>query len=308
MAIRVDPLVIDIKGNSLDDGPGIRSVVFFKGCPLSCRWCHNPESQQARAELSHDPALCVGCGTCVDTCPEHACGPANPSFIDRSQCTRCFACVDACPSRALTRVGTGMTRKQIVERVMKDKPFYDTSGGGVTFSGGEPTLNMEFLSALMRDLKERGVHLLVETCGFFNLDAFRELVAPFADALFMDIKLIDPGEHKRWCGVDNAVILRNFAALHEAARGYTLTPRLPLIPGITDTEANLGGIAAFLLERGLHELVLLPNNPTWLGKNARIGKEFPADEAARLGQFMPVEAVARIREYLASLGVEARVG
>ena len=136
------PLIMEIKGNSLDDGPGIRSVVFYKGCPLSCVWCHNPESKKASMEISFDANICIDCGSCRDVCPQKALARQNRFYIDRSKCTLCFLCVDACPSGALDKVGKTMYVDEIIKKILPDKPFFDTSGGGVTLSGGEPTLYM----------------------------------------------------------------------------------------------------------------------------------------------------------------------
>ena len=142
------PLILDIKGNSLDDGPGIRSVIFFKGCPLACTWCHNPESKRFEAEISFDAKACIGCDACLSACPQDALSRDNPFFIDRRRCDLCFRCIDACHSGALSRVGQEMGIAEIVARVLDYKPFYDTSGGGVTLSGGEPTVYMDFASPI----------------------------------------------------------------------------------------------------------------------------------------------------------------
>ena len=150
------PLILEISGNALDDGPGIRSVIFFKGCPLSCVWCHNPEGKRAVREIAFDAKACVGCDTCMKLCPEKALSRGNRHFIDRTRCSLCFLCADACPSEALSRVGLEMEVGEIVYTVMKDKPFYDVSGGGVTLSGGEPALFMDFTAALLSRLKAQG--------------------------------------------------------------------------------------------------------------------------------------------------------
>lgn len=183
------PLILEIKGNSLDDGPGIRTVIFFKGCPLSCTWCHNPESKSAGFEISFDARQCIGCNTCIDTCPEDALSRDDPYFIDRDKCDLCFKCVDNCPANALTRVGRWMGPDEILAAVTKDKPFFDTSGGGVTLSGGEPIMYMEFVSDLLKALKKEGIHILLETCGHFNFERFEDLIYPYVDTIYYDIKL-----------------------------------------------------------------------------------------------------------------------
>jgi pyruvate formate lyase activating enzyme len=308
MAAAAETLVIDIKGNGLDDGPGIRSVVFFKGCPLSCAWCHNPESRSREAELSWDPSLCVACSSCAEACPNGAIVAGSVSRVDRVRCQRCFSCAAACPSGALRRIGQAMTPQEVAERVLRDKPFYDASGGGVTFSGGEPTLHMAFVSELARNLRGKGVHVLLETCGLFRLDVFKASLLPYLNAIYVDIKLIDAVEHRRWCGVDNRVVLENFAALSELAHcgGFELTARTPLIPGITDTATNLAGIARFLAGLGVRSLRLLPNNPTWEGKSRAIGDTVRPGLQKSLRRFLSSEEIASCCDLVAAQGIEAQ--
>lgn len=267
------PLVLEIKGNSLDDGPGIRSVVFFKGCPLSCIWCHNPESKRVPAEISYDRTSCIGCGTCLKNCPEHAIDPAASNFIDREKCTLCFECTEHCPAKALTRVGREMTHEELLKKLLSDKPFYDISGGGVTLSGGEATLCTEWVGLLARRLHENGVRVLIETCGFFNYELAEEQLLPYLDHIFCDIKIIDRDKHKKYCGVYNDVILANFRRMYADREkfGYTIMPRVPLIPDITDTDENLTAIAEYMSSVGVTKTDLLPYNPTWYSKNDKLG-------------------------------------
>jgi pyruvate formate lyase activating enzyme len=267
------PLILEIKGNALDDGPGIRSVIFFKGCPLSCTWCHNPESKQTGMEIGFESETCVGCNACMGVCRENALSRENPFYIDRSVCTLCFQCIETCPSGALSKIGHPMDISQIVKKVVRDKPFYDTSGGGATLSGGEPTMFMDFCGHLLQALKGAGIHTLLETCGLFDLERFNQKIRPFLDVIYFDIKLMDPALHSRHCGVSNKTILSNFKALHEQAAmdGISVVPRLPLIPGITDTPENLHAIVNFLCECNVREAQLLPYHPLWQKKNLKIG-------------------------------------
>jgi pyruvate formate lyase activating enzyme len=291
------PLVFSVKGNSLDDGPGIRSVIFFKGCPLNCVWCHNPESKSPDPELSFDAQKCVACDTCIQTCKEGALSRDNPFFVDRAKCTLCFECAKNCPSGALSRVGEEWTIDKLVAKVVRDKPFYDTSGGGVTFSGGEPTLNLAFLAELIAAIKAQGIQTLVETSGLFDLDRFAAAVLPHTDTIYMDIKLLDAGEHKHYCGVDNQRVLENFARLHEMSRSgrFEIIPRVPLIPGITDRKENLEAIAAFLREHGANQIRLLPNNPTWHQKCLTIGTESAFGQDSPMRQWLPQEKLEQCR-------------
>jgi len=300
------PLILEIKGNSLDDGPGIRTVIFFKGCPLSCVWCHNPESKRTDVEISYDPKQCIACDTCIETCPYNAISKENPFFIDRSKCSLCFLCVKTCPSGALTRVGKDMTIDEIVNTVLKDKPFFETSGGGVTLSGGEPTLYMEFTSYLLKALKENGIHTLMETCGYFNPDRFIELIYPYLDTIYYDIKLFDETEHKEYCGVSNKNILKNFVKLTKLANKndkIDIVPRTPLIPGITDTESNMHAIAHFLKASGSEKAQLLPYNPLWHEKNLKIGKDSPYSKKTGLTEFMDAKKIEKCKDVFRQIGI-----
>ena len=267
------PLILEIKGNSLDDGPGIRSVVFFKGCPLSCVWCHNPEGKAVEMEISFDADSCVGCKTCQATCHQGALSEKNPFYIDRKRCDLCFDCLDTCPSAALKKVGREMSVEEIVIQTLKDKPFFETSKGGVTLSGGEPLFFMDFTSNLLRALKEEVVHTLVETCGLFSFTEFETKILPFCDTIYLDLKLFDSERHKAFCGVPNGQILETIRKLRNLPDigGTDWLIRVPLIPEITDTEENLSAIAAFLEQNGIPRVRLLNYNPLWIAKNRKIG-------------------------------------
>lgn len=295
------PLILEIKGNSLDDGPGIRTVVFFKGCPLSCVWCHNPESKKPVVEISFDPKLCAGCDTCLDTCAEQALSRKIHGFIDRDRCTLCFRCVETCPSGALSRVGVEMSVQDVVRKILPDKPFFDNSGGGVTLSGGEPTLFMDYVAELLAELKKAGIHTLLETCGMFRFDAFEQKLLPWLDTIYFDIKLMDPEQHRRECGVSNLTILRNFELLLNVHR--EVVPRTPLIPGITDTVDNVRAIAAFLKGLGVHKACLLPYNPLWFEKCDKIGVTPPFGSDGSRKTWTDREGLARLREIFRENGI-----
>jgi pyruvate formate lyase activating enzyme len=300
------PLILDVKGNSLDDGPGIRTVVFFKGCPLSCAWCHNPESKGAAQDISFDSRECIGCGTCLSLCPRGALSKKNPFYIDRNRCDLCFTCVNECPSGALARVGKEMTVEEIAGKVLLDKPFFDTSGGGVTLSGGEPTLHMSFASRLLELLNTRGIHTLLETCGLFDSDAFINEMYPYLDAIYFDIKLIDDVAHRRYCGVSNTKILGNLSMLIEltAGDGVSFLPRVPLIPDITDTAENIEGIARFLTGRSVKKAAFLTYNPLWPEKNVKIGAENTLKADSVIRTWPARERLARARDIFTTAGIE----
>jgi pyruvate formate lyase activating enzyme len=298
-------LILEIKGNSLDDGPGIRSVVFFKGCPLACYWCHNPESKRPYVEIAFDRNECVACDTCLGICQEGALSRENPFFINRKRCTLCFKCVEACPSGALSRVGNPMEPEEIVRSVIKDKPFFDTSGGGVTLSGGEPTMFMDFTAELLMAFKVAGIHTLIETCGLFDFSAFEKKLYPHLNLIYFDLKLIDQDLHARYCGTSNSIILENFSRLHALHRsgGTEVLARTPLIPDITDTDENMRSLAAFLKECRVEKAQLLPYHPLWQEKNRTIGIHDPAGETGLMNAFLDSRRIAYCKAILQREGI-----
>ncbi len=306
MASKKEPLVMDVKGNSLDDGPGTRSVVFFKGCPLDCFWCQNPESKSAEPELLFDKQKCVQALVCVDACPEGALSKGEPLEIDREKCTLCFKCTEECPSTALEKVGTKMSVDEIVAKVVPYKSFFDTSGGGVTLSGGEPVLFMEFASELLKRLKEEGIHTLVETSGFFDFDRFEKLILPYTDLIYMDIKIVNTQEHKKWCGVDNSKILDNFVRLHKLSQkgGFTIKPRTPLIPGVNDSDEKMKDLAEFYEKNGVKTAALMKNNPIWFEKFEKMGVETDIAKDDPMRGFYDNERYASIKKIFEEKGIE----
>jgi pyruvate formate lyase activating enzyme len=304
------PLITNIEGNSQADGPGIRSVVFFKGCPLNCFWCHNPESKKIENELWWDKEKCIGCGECIKKCPEGAISQDNSFFIDRNICNLCFKCAEICPATALHRVGREMSVNEIVRKVLRYKPFFDTSSGGVTLSGGEPTLHIEFISALLKRFKEESIHTLLETAGLFDLEQFKSLILPYIDTIYFDIKLFDSLRHKHYCGVENECILHNFILLKkEALSGnFDLLPRTPLIPGITDTKENIQAIAGFYNKHQVKKTVLLSNNPAWINKLEKLGQKDQFDCKNRIRKFYDKEKKKKIQKLFSEKGIEVIFG
>jgi pyruvate formate lyase activating enzyme len=275
------PLLVDLKRGALDDGPGIRTVVFFKGCPLRCVFCQNPEAIYPGVELQRGGG-CLGCRRCSAACPEQRARPAGEE--ERAgRCRLCGACVEACPSGARRRVGTPFEPEALCARLLRDQVFWRRSGGGVTLSGGEPTLHVEVAGELAARLRTHGVHVLLETCGHFAWEPFSRHLLPHLQTIFFDLKLADPDEHRRFTGRGNAPIHENLRRLARRG-GVELVPRIPLVPGITDGEANLDALASLVREAQLTRVTLLPYNPLWLDKRRALGHELPYQHAALMSE------------------------
>ncbi len=264
-------LIGNIGRYSLHDGPGIRTTVFFKGCPLRCPWCHNPELLVPVPEISFTAGSCIGCGDCVRACPDQAVSLDDPGRIDRDRCTGCGLCADACPARALTTVGREYGLDELVEILLRDRLYYETSAGGVTLSGGEPTMQTEFAGRLLARLKRAGVHTAMETCGLFSWDTFAAACLDNLDLVLYDLKLADPHLHRQVTGRDNGVILANLVRLLAVEQVEVLV-RIPLVPGYTATDDNIGRLAALLRTLGVNRYSLLAYHPWGIVKARRIGR------------------------------------
>jgi len=293
-------LIFDIKRDCSEDGPGIRTTVFFKGCPLSCVWCHNPEGISAKPAVSFTSGRCSprACGgyACLNVCRVKvpAVDPAEKKIhIRHDFCTRCDECFEVCTPGALEPVGKWWGVEELVRKILVDKLFFDSTGGGVTLSGGEPTMQMAFVHRFLVALKKENINVGLETSGMFALEPFQTAILPYLDFIYFDLKLIDPEESRRYTGSSNERILGNFLHLKRLAR-VPLIARIPLVPGITATENNLGGLARFLQKAGVTECALMPYNPMWRDKAVNCGIDLNYSNP----QFMSREFTENCARYL----------
>ena len=263
-------LIVDIKRNALDDGPGIRTLIFFAGCPLSCVWCQNPETKSPSLKISFDDENCTECGNCISSCAQNAISFANEFRIDRSKCNLCGKCIEICPNNALKFVGEQYSIDELMNIILQDKVFYDNSDGGATLSGGEPLYHIEYVHKLLKSLRKENIHSCIETSGFYNQKEFEKLILPLVDLIYFDLKIFDPETHKKYCKVSNEIILKNFEFLINEGTIQVL-PRIPLIPSITDTQDNLKALAKYLKSLNITQIGLIPYNPLWLNKPKKIG-------------------------------------
>lgn len=262
--------VFNIQRFSTEDGPGIRTTVFLKGCPLRCLWCANPESQAAEPQLVRRLSSCIGCGRCASSCPSGAIDAQLA--LDRVRCNACGECVSACPSGALSFYGVTRSVGEVFETVLRDAGCYANSGGGLTVSGGEPMLQPDFVAALFERACSAGIHTALDTCGYCDTELF-ERVLPLTGLILFDLKLMDPEKHREYTGVDNAVILKNAAWL--AKKGAAMRIRIPLIPGINDSDENLEATAGFVAGFGSDCPVdLLPYHKFGLNKYGMLGMDY----------------------------------
>lgn len=295
-------VVFDIKKYATDDGPGIRTTVFFKGCPLRCQWCHNPEGQSTAPELMYRKKRCTGCGECVEVCPSRAIMPvAKAISVERKACLVCGMCAEKCPTDALGIVGKEMGADDVMKEIEKDKLFYDQSNGGVTVSGGEPLAQLAFLVALLEKCKGKNIHTAVDTCGFAPHKAFGE-IRDKVDVFLYDLKIIDERKHSRYCGASNELILENLKKLAEC--GSDIRIRFPVIPGINDDEENIAGIGELMLESDIQKIHVLPYHRAGTEKYISLGRIYrlnniksPTDKHLKL-----------VKEKFESFGLDAKIG
>ena len=300
-------IVFSVQRYCIHDGPGIRTTVFLKGCPLSCAWCHNPESWDTAPEIWLLPQHCIQCGACLEECPrtdqvEPGTALAGPPLLEPDHCLRCGSCVAVCPTSARQQVGRSLQVAELLREVARDRPFYEQSGGGVTFSGGEPLLQYEFLAACLRGCREQRLHTAVDTSGYAPREHLLAL-ARVTDLFLYDLKLMDDQRHREHTGVSVQPILENLVALDAA--GAEIWVRLPLIPRVNDDSANLDAIGRFVADlthtRRLH---LLPFHEVGTDKRLRLGKSSESSGCVPSTR----ETVAEVVRRLTACGLEVHLG
>lgn len=295
-------LIFDVMRFSLHDGPGIRTTVFFKGCPLDCWWCHNPEGLSSEPEILYFAERCVRCGDCVAACPHHAIAwNDNRPVHDANLCEKCGRCASVCPAEATQMVGRWLTIDQLIDEVLRDRVFFDESGGGVTFSGGEPFLQARFLAAALEACRAERIHTVVETCGIANQNALLS-AARNVDLFLYDLKLMESAKHRKYTGVGNEMILETLCALAAAHRNIIV--RMPVIPGVNDDGENTEALAEFLKAVGIPRLDLLPYHHIGRDKYSRLNRTY------RLEALKPPssEEIQALAQDFRGRGLAVRVG
>jgi pyruvate formate lyase activating enzyme len=293
-------LVFDVMRYATHDGPGIRTVVFLKGCPLHCLWCHNPESQDFHPDRLYYPDRCRHCLECVAVCPQHAISEVGGELRTSSACTLCGTCANFCMAEARQIAGRQYTVEELIAEVEKDTVFFDESGGGVTLSGGEPLSQAVFVNSFLAACRERGIGTTIETCGFVPADVFQQ-TALKADIVFFDLKLVDSAKHRQYTGAPNDLILRNLEFLTASRR--PLTVRIPVIPGVNDTAQDIAEFAKYLSRLRPPAVELLPYHRAGAEKYARLGRTYQLVDT----QPPSPADLAGFRDALAQAGVSVTI-
>jgi pyruvate formate lyase activating enzyme len=299
-------IVLNIERFAIHDGPGIRTVVFVKGCPLRCLWCSTIDSQLMSPELLYFANKCVRCLKCIEVCPQEAISQSATDEIitDRRQCDNCGRCVEVCSAGAREISGEEMTVEQVVEEVEKDSIFYSNSGGGITLSGGEPTMQPEFSLGILKACNYRGIHTVMETCGYVKWDILDEMLKHL-DMVYMDIKHMSPLEHKKLTSKSNRLILENARRIAASYPDKPLIIRIPIIPGYNDSVENIASTAKFVHDlTGNGKIELLPYHKLGLPKYQALMKDYPLPDLES-----PSEVhLHALEELVKSHGVLAQIG
>ncbi|MFT4106373.1 MAG: glycyl-radical enzyme activating protein [Lacrimispora sp.] len=294
-------IVFDIQRFSLHDGPGIRTIVFLKGCPLSCKWCSNPESQHIKPVIMYKQADCIHCGRCITACKIGAISPENKGFIDRDICSGCGECVNACPSGALVVKGKTMTVQQVVKELKKDATTYRRSGGGITLSGGEPLVQHGFAAELLKACKAQGWNTAIETTGIGTEEAI-ETVIPYVDTVLLDIKHMDGEQHKKFTGADNESVKKNAPRICQISNTVI---RIPVVPGFNFSAEAIKDIAEYAKTlMGIRIIHLLPYHSFGENKYGLLGQDYELKDIKPLRS----EDLEESKKIVESLGFQCIIG
>jgi len=302
MELETKGLVFDIKKYAIHDGPGIRTTVFFKGCPLQCLWCHNPESWKFHVELGFRKSRCLGCGQCAEACSREAISLVeNRPVTDSEKCILCGRCVDVCLAGARQIIGREMAVSEVMAEVERDVIFYDQSGGGVTFSGGEPLMQPDFLLALLNQCRARNIHTAVDTSCYAEPEIV-ESVAERADLFLCDLKHMNNEMHERFTGVGNNLILENIRRISQADKKIVI--RIPIIPGFNDATANIEATGKFAASlTGAGRIDILPFNRGGIEKSTRLTGEIKSMQIETPGEDKMSEIAKNLSKYVCEINI-----